>query len=122
MASETSTATLRRPTPPSVIRPDGSFDVDLFARAYHGLNAHELKADLAFFRMSPDRSFRLRPSSLIETVEAKAPFVLAVKTGPDSRHRCGVHLPDWIDLEDFDTEEYCRELFEHIQGVVGGVN
>jgi hypothetical protein len=56
-------------------------------------------------------------------MDAEASFVLVCKTGPQSRSRLAINLelPDGADCGAF-SDAQCRELFQHVQGVDGGVN
>ncbi len=104
---------------------DASVDLppdELYAKAAQILEDADLSSDMSFFAACPGRTFRLRPASILELMEAGAPFILAAKTGPGSRQRLAINLElPAGDHRPFDTEAHCRELFENLQGVEGGV-
>ena len=97
---------------------------ELYAKVAPLLDEAYLADDMRFFAAT-GRSFRLRPSSILEDMDGGAPFCLAVKTGPKTRLRRVVNLdfePDGSDWKAFDTEAKCAALFRFLQGTVGGVN
>lgn len=87
------------------------------------LNEADAKDDAVYFAAHPGRTFRLRPSSLLEQIEAEAPFTLVCKTGPKSRTRLLINLdlPEVVDCDAF-SDAQLMELFQYVQGIGGGVN